>query len=140
MKKSVFVTVIILALLASMLPLGSALAKEPGNSNVNVRNKSGGVVTVILTNANGSQTLTLAEGVYDISLPATTFSYYAITPCGNQVGTFNLTNHRQMFFFCNNGPEIKLQNLVPPEPVCLVSGFLNPHRHFFGRPQLTCFL
>ena len=116
MRKKIIVILSVLALLFAMLPSGNAQAKV-GTSNINIRNRTGGTVTLVLRSAEGNTTLTLPDGVYNLSFPSIVYNYYAVTPCGNQGGIFNLTSSKQMYFFCGNGPDIFLQNAPKPEPV-----------------------
>ena len=132
MKKQLLGIVTILVMVFSMLPSGAALAKDGGSSNVNVRNRTGGIVTLMLTNADRTQTITLVEGTYDVSIPVGAYSYYAVTPCGTQTGSFNLTNRKMLFFTCNTGPEAEQHKIVPPAPLCLLGGVL-PHIHAIRR-------
>jgi hypothetical protein len=119
MRKKIIVMLSVLALLFAMLPSGNAQAKV-GTSNINIRNHTGGTVTLVLRSAEGNTTLTLPDGVYNLSFPSIVYNYYAVTPCGNQGGKFNLTSSKQMYFFCGNGPDIFLQNAPKPEPVAPV--------------------
>ena len=118
MRKKIIIVLSVLALLFAMLPSGNAQAKV-GTSNINIRNHTGGTITLVLRSAEGNTTLTLPDGVYNLSFPSIVYNYYAVTPCGNQGGKFNLTSSKQMYFFCGNGPEILLQNAPKPAPVCV---------------------
>ncbi len=116
MRKKIIVILTVLALLFAMQLSGNAQAKV-GTSNINIRNHTGGKVTLVLKSADGNTTLTLPDGVYNLSFPSVVYNYYAVTPCGNQGGVFNLTSSKQMYFFCGNGPDIFLQNAPKSTPV-----------------------
>ena len=116
MRKKIFVILTVLALLFAMQLSGNAQAKV-GTSNINIRNHTGGKVTLVLKSADGNTTLTLPDGVYNLSFPSVVYNYYAVTPCGNQGGVFNLTSSKQMYFFCGNRPDIFLQNAPKSAPV-----------------------
>ncbi len=127
MKKLVFATLTILALLFSLLPANTAFAKDGGSSLLSVRNRSGGDVTITLYSADGSKTLTYEVGTYFSTVGAGTYTFYAVTPCGVQSGIINLTRNKQLYFSCDKGRTIQLQVPVAPdaEPSCGVYGYLS---------------
>jgi hypothetical protein len=114
MKKNTTITtiaVLILAVLFSMLPVSTALAKRaPDAVTITVKNHTSGKVTVTLTDENNARyTFTFEEpGMYDFSIPQGHYSYYATTPCGSESGEFNLNVHKELFLSCQDGREIIL--------------------------------
>ena len=132
MRKKIIVILTVLALLFAMQLSGNAQAKV-GTSNINIRNHTGGKVTLVLKSADGNTTLTLPDGVYNLSFPSVVYNYYAVTPCGNQGGVFNLTSSKQMYFFCGNGPDIFLQNAPKSAPVIVPTAC--PTLNFGGSPS-----
>ena len=107
MKKITVVTLLIIAMLFSMLPMSSAIAaKGPGTIHLYIRNRTGGDIAVVLTDAAGkkvSWNIEAAVGMYKKNLTLGTYSYYIITPCQKLTGVMNLAGHRQLFFACNQG-------------------------------------
>jgi hypothetical protein len=99
----------ILALLFSTLPASTALAaKAPENVSVMVKNRTGGSVTIILNGAGGSYSFTYEPGMFEFSVPEGLYSYRASTPCGNEIGQFNLNAHKELFLACKDGREVSL--------------------------------
>ena len=121
MKKFTVISVVImLAILFSMLPMGSALAlkgREP--SNINVRNRSGGVVTMTLTSAAGSQVYTLPTGTFDLSVAPGVYTYVATSPCAQKSGTLNMTRKARLYFSCAADETVKLSPIAAPVPAHL---------------------
>jgi hypothetical protein len=104
-KKVTIVTLLVIAMLFSMLPMSSAVAaKGPGNINLYIRNRTGGTISMTLTDAAGKKiSYNLTDGMYKKKLTLGTYSYYIITPCQKLTGVMNLAGHRQLFFACNQG-------------------------------------
>ena len=103
MKKSVFVTLIILALIVCMLPMSSALAKrEIGNVNISVRNITNAPVSIVFTDALGlhAQLYTFEPGRWDLSMQKGTYNYSASTVCGAVSGLANLDHNKILSFHC----------------------------------------
>jgi len=113
------VVMAILTLLFSALPMGAALARSAQNINLNVRNRTGGQVTITLVAANGqSQTLVYPVGQTTTALLEGYYSYYASTSCGNQSGAFNLNVSKLLFFTCGEGVENGVGVNLTKAPSC----------------------
>jgi len=109
MKKTVFVTFVILALLVSMLPISAALAKSPGSAAITVRNQTGGKVTLVLLNsANSRHEFTFSGSATKISMPVGFYSYVAETICGTKSGVVNMTRAAVLHFSCVKGEQVKI--------------------------------
>jgi hypothetical protein len=95
---------IVLLLLVTILfvtVFGSAAASGPMELRVNVRNASGAVVNLSLTDANGVRTFYhLEPGVYPITVGEGTYYYYASLPCGNLAGVWNVNVVKTLFLSC----------------------------------------
>ncbi len=114
MKKLVFATLTILALLFSLLPASTAFAKSGGSATISVRNQTGGNVTITLYSADGSKTLTYEVGTSFSTVGAGTYTFYAVTPCGVQSGKFNVNVNKTLYLSCNEGREVSL--FIPSTP------------------------
>lgn len=99
MKKITFITIIILALMFSMLPVSAAFAKA-SSAVISVRNQTGAAVDLVIQNSAFSRQYQFAAGAIEISLPASTYSYVAKTACGLKVGTINLSRAGVLHFSC----------------------------------------
>ena len=132
MKKIALVTLVILALLVSMLPLSSAMAASAakssvGTSTVFIRNQTGAPVTIRLMNAAGAmQQFSLPTGSYYMTFPAYTYSFVANTSCGNRYGSLNLTRKAVLYFSCKPGEQVVLSTIVPAAVAdpCHLYGYL----------------
>ena len=100
MKK---ITAPLLALLLVITLIGTATAGAPADLKVNVRNSSGGTVSLRLTDANGNNRfLTIEPGLAPITVVEGEYSYYASLPCGNLAGTWNVNVTKTLFLSCKN--------------------------------------
>jgi hypothetical protein len=138
MKKIVIVVLTILAMLFSTLPATNAVAKkDTGNIFLSVRNRTGGPVHIVLTDANGKKIVfDYPAGMYREMLKQGVFSYYIITPCQKLTGVMNLNVSKQLYFGCDQGvdnealAELSVQPApyTPPAPVwtCLAWGYTSP--------------
>ena len=103
MKNKFVVWFVLAALLVSLIPV-SVFAAEPMELKVFVRNATGGVVDLRLTDANGDfHYMTLDPGVYEVELMEGKYEYYAVTTCGVQVGVWNLNVSKQLMVSCDGG-------------------------------------
>jgi len=101
--KKISICIIVTALLIMLLP-ANVLAAEPMELKVFVRNTTGGVVELRLTDAEGqTHWLSLDPGVYKINLLEGKYEFYALTPCGVQVGVWNLNVSKQLMISCDDG-------------------------------------
>jgi len=101
--KKISICIIVAALLIMLLP-ANVLAAEPMELKVFVRNTTGGVVDLRLTDANGDfYYMTLDPGVYEVALMEGMYEYYAVTTCGVQVGVWNLNVSKQLMVSCDGG-------------------------------------
>jgi len=104
MKKNLIVILVVLALLVSVFPTSTVLAKH-GNGNkytIEIRNRTGAPISFILTDVKkgSSQVYTYQDGMWDITLGTGWFSYQANTACGAVSGMFNLDHRRTISFHC----------------------------------------
>ena len=115
MKKIVLVTLVILALLVSMLPMSTALAaKSRPPTAVFIKNQTGAPITLVLTSASARQNITLPTGSYYITVPVANYTYVAATACANRSGSLNLTRRAQLYFSCKSaGEQIVFARIVP---------------------------
>lgn len=124
MKKTVLVTLVILAMLFSMLPLSSAIAAKVGTSNLQIRNQTGAPIAITLMNTAGAmQQYSLPTGSYYQTLPAYTYSYVANTSCGIRYGSLNLTRKAKLYFSCKSGEEVVMSVAVVDS--CHMYGYLS---------------
>ena len=103
MKKSIVVTIIILTLLVSMLPVSTAFAKDGGVVTVGVRNRSGGTLSLILTDAKGLYTTLYSfgdPGYYNINVTVGWYDFKASTICGASSGRIFIDKGKAMSFHC----------------------------------------
>lgn len=119
MKKFIVTLLVLLGMLFSMLPTLTALAKkETGVVSISVKNRTGGIVTLILVDQNGYRHVFSYEpGMFNSSLLEGRYSFYANTPCGVQSGVLNLNVNKHLDFYCaKEGREIHLYVPVPAVP------------------------
>ena len=108
MKRSIFVTLIILALIVSILPISSALAKrEVGFVNIEVRNMTGNSISMVITDSLGlySHLYVYEPGVWILNIQQGEYVYNASTSCGATGGTANFDRAKKMTFHCRPGIE-----------------------------------
>ncbi len=98
MKKALVIT-IVLVILLSMLPMSGALAKSGGTALVEIRNATGGTVSVGLSNGKA---YTWYAGTSRFSIASGYYTYYAQTPCGLKTGKWNFTNGKTIVLTCKN--------------------------------------
>jgi len=107
MKKTALVTIVILALLISMLPMSMASAKAYAPV-ITVRNQTGSAVTLVVQNAKMNKHYTFADNVTKFQIPAGTYSYVAQTACGNKYGTLNMSRTAILHFSCVKTEMVKI--------------------------------
>ena len=107
MKKFAVITIVILALMVSMLPMNTAFAKA-STPLITVRNQTGAPVTLVIQNAVKTRSFTFATGAAVISVSADTYSYVAETACGNKYGTLNMSRAAVLHFSCAKGALVKI--------------------------------
>ena len=105
MKKTLVVMLVVFAILCSMLPTNVAFAAKAAPSvKVTVRNQTGGVISMSMTDSIGNPyffsfskpdtaSVTVKGGIY---------TYFAFTPCGIQKGSFNLTRNKVLIIACTS--------------------------------------
>jgi hypothetical protein len=109
MLKKLFSCALMVVLVSILLP-ATAIAGSPQPLHLNVRNQSGGVVTLNLTDANGGITFfQLESGVYAVELTEGVYSYWASTPCGNVAGSWNVNVSKVLFLSCKSGLTLRNQ-------------------------------
>ena len=97
------IIVLVLMILALMIP-SSSFARPSSDVLIHVRNQTGGVVEIILTNSEGSVTdHFLPAGQSTFQSAEGIFSYYAKTPCGIQTGVMNFSVSKTLMFSCKSG-------------------------------------
>ncbi|MEI6291576.1 MAG: hypothetical protein WCP19_14205 [Chloroflexota bacterium] len=122
MKKTFFVTLIILALIISLLPLSSAFAKrEVGFVNVEVRNMTGAPISVVITDALGlySNLYTYEPGIWYLTIQKGEYLYNASTSCGMVSGSANFDRTKKLAFHCRPGAESSVYRAAPG---CFIRG------------------
>ncbi len=108
MKKITVITIVILALLFTMLPASTAFAKA-SSAVISVRNQTGASVDLVIQNASISRQFSFATGAVEISLPASTYRYVAKTACGLKVGTINLSRSAVLHFSCVPSTQVRVR-------------------------------
>ena len=92
----------LLALLVALLPGTSFAGKNP-EVTIHVRNNTGGPVSVRWTHEDGSTIFNAFEsGQSEFDVKAGVITYYAITPCGTQVGKVNVSVSSTILLSCRN--------------------------------------
>lgn len=111
MKRFIFVTLIILALIISMLPMSSVFAKrEVGFVNIEVRNMTGSSISVIITDSLGlySQLYNYEPGIWNLNIQMGAYIYNASTSCGMVSGSANFDRAKKFAFHCSPGVELSV--------------------------------
>jgi len=110
MNKKMFLVFTILAVVFSLLPISSVMAKKVDQPVIfSIRNRTGATMELKLTDKNGlHHFFTLSEGISHIELVQGVYGYYASLPCGTEVGKFNFGVAKEYLFSCHKGPEITL--------------------------------
>jgi len=125
MKKlaAFFSIVMILALMAGLLPTGSAFAKkDPGTINLNIHNRTGKLVNFELVGPDGvHKQYVLPTGLTVMSLSQGWYDYFASLPCGNRSGEFNLNVSKELYLTCGVGAGVDIYNFARryTAPVCV---------------------
>ena len=103
MKKTVVVTIVILTLLISMLPVSTVFAKDGGQHNVGIRNRTGADMTLLLTTANGfhAAMYSFEPGYYNTSISEGWYIFQASTRCGASSGRIFLDKGKAFAFHCD---------------------------------------
>jgi hypothetical protein len=112
--KKFAVALIILALLFSILPTSTVLAKrETSYVNLSVNNRTRANVTLILFDQNDNRLVfTYEPGMFVSTVLPGRYSYYVQTPCGVQAGQFNLNVNKILDFHCTKN--VQKISLVRP--------------------------
>lgn len=106
MKKSLFVTIIVIALVISMLPFSSALAKrEVGTVEIEIRNQTGAPMSIIITDNFGlySHIYFYEPGVWYLNIQKGSYVYHASTACGTISSSANFDRVKKLAFHCRAG-------------------------------------
>ncbi|MEI7846862.1 MAG: hypothetical protein WCK35_13760 [Chloroflexota bacterium] len=115
MKKVTLITIVILALLVSMLPVSTVLAgKGVINTEITLNNRTKGVVVVTMINSKGQRLFYSFDPgyVYHQAVPQGVYEYYIVTRCKNEVGRWNLTRNKAIDLYCpSEGLDVQL---LPP--------------------------
>jgi hypothetical protein len=127
-------------LLFSMLPINSIAAKkDTGNVFLYVRNRTGGNVHIVLTNAAGKKTVfDYPVGMAKETLPQGPYSYYIITPCQKLTGGINLNVTKQLFFTCNQGVDLESFATWSVQPALWTPPFVTPLVPVVGDSSAGC--
>lgn len=103
MKRKLILVLAVVVLLASVFPV-SAFAKDMAGVKVWIRNSTGGVVQLSLTDANGNLSYkTVEPGVFEYTLTDGLYGYYASTACGNYAGQWNFSQNKTLILKCVEG-------------------------------------
>ncbi len=137
MKKSIFVCFIILALIVSIIPASTALAKKDAEFvNIEVRNMTGAPISVIITDSLGlySHLFTYEPGVWNLNIQKGQYTYMAATSCGVTEGSANFDRTKKLAFHCRPGAESSVYRAAPP---CILrnSNFLRTRCSNLGNKQ-----
>ncbi|MEI7846865.1 MAG: hypothetical protein WCK35_13775 [Chloroflexota bacterium] len=106
MKKTTIVTLIIIALLMSMLPMSTAFAaKTAPESKITVFNHTHGTVSLAITDSKGFHYFfsfaNSGTNVYEEFVPqGNVYSYYLVTRCETTNGLWNMSRNRQVELYC----------------------------------------
>ena len=103
MKKQFLIVSLVVALLVSMLP-AVALAAAPAEIQVDVRNQTGAVAQVSLTDANGNPIyFSFDAGNSTISLTERYYTAYVSTVCGSYAGQWHVDGKKAIYIECKAG-------------------------------------
>lgn len=106
MKKSIIITIVILALLATMLPLTTVFAADKNpQTKVTIINRTKGTVNMHLIGPSGlhySYSFPNAlTNLYTIEVPqGQYYSYYIQSHCETIIGTWNMSRNRLLNLYC----------------------------------------
>ena len=115
MKKITLITIVILALLVSMLPINTAFAdKGVVYSEITLNNRTKGVVVVTMINNKGQRLFYSFDPgyVYHQAVPEGVYEYYLVSRCLNEVGRWNLTRNKALDLYCP-GEGLDVQLIAP---------------------------
>ncbi len=100
MKQKWILVMVVVVLLASVFQIG-VFAKDMAEVKVWIRNSTGGVVQLSLTDADGNlRYMTVEPGVFEYSLADGVYGYYASTVCGNYAGQWNFSQNKTLILKC----------------------------------------
>lgn len=122
MKKSIIITMVVLALIISLLPISSAFAKrETGFVNIEVRNMTNAPVSILFTDSLGlfSHLYVYEPGIWNLNIQKGEYVYKASTSCGAVSGTANFDRSKKMAFHCSPGAVSSIYRALPG---CLFKG------------------
>ena len=103
MKKQFLIVSLVVVMLVSMLPV-VALAAAPAEIQVDVRNQTGDVAQVSLTDANGNPIyLSFDAGNSTISLTEGYYTAYVSTVCGSYAGQWHVDGKKVIYIECKAG-------------------------------------
>lgn len=103
MTKKLWIVVAIVVLLASVFPVG-VNARDKAEVKVWIRNSTGGVVELRLTDGSGNNTFqTVEPGVFEYAMAEGGYDYYARTVCGNYAGHWNFNVSKTLILKCIDG-------------------------------------
>jgi len=84
-----------------VMPLGVVFAGEPMIFELEFRNQTGAMVGLDMVDANGNHIYTdVPQGVSNLDVLEGKYSYYAVTACGVEVGTWNMNVKKVAIFKC----------------------------------------
>lgn len=109
MKRKILVLTLVLALLLASLP-SAAFAAAPAEVKVLVRNTTGAIAELRLTDADGNKIFkSLEPGVSDFTLTEGAFTVYVSTVCGAYADTWNVHVTRTLYIECKGADEPVVQ-------------------------------
>lgn len=105
-----FVFVVVL----SLFPF-TVFAAAPSELTIKVKNNTGAAVTGSATDANGNVIwLDLPDGISSVPMTEGIYTYYLVTKCGTQYGTWNLNVTKVLEIECKSGtPEVMFYKQCP---------------------------
>ena len=109
MKKNLVLVLLVLALLLAALPT-VALAAAPAEVKVIVRNTTGAVAELSLTDAAGNKTFkSLEPGQSAFTLTEGMYTIYVSTVCGAYADSWNVNVNKTLYIECKGGSEPVVQ-------------------------------
>lgn len=108
--KKIRLMIVLMLLIVFVFPTGVMAGKAPVDLTVDVYNKTGGMVELDLVNEDGVHTyLSFDTGVHEFTIAEGVYNYYAVTPCGNLAGNWNINVSKNLWLECADGASATLQ-------------------------------
>lgn len=103
MKTFLFVALIILTVFLALnwtKDVDVSAKETPQSPAIEIRNHTGGLLTLTLEDQNGEKKVTQIAGTLVLPLATGSYRYSASTPCGIQSGYFTLMGKELLHFSC----------------------------------------